>query len=112
MKPNTPRVKMPTLAKLGEVIAIKSKIRHPMETGWRKGGDGKTVPRNRITKFLCTFEGREVMSADFDTGVAADPYLLFHSKVVGAGTYAFRWEADGGQVYTASVALALTETKP
>lgn len=98
---------MPTKAKLGEVIAIKSKIRHPMETGWRKGGDGKTVPRNRITKFQCTFEGREVMSADYDSGVAQDPYLLFYSKVTGGGTYAFTWEADGGVVYTTSVVLEL-----
>ena len=112
MNPTMPRVKMPTTAKFGEVIAIKSKIRHPMETGWRKGSDGKTVPRDRITKFVCTFEGQQIMSADFDSGVAADPYLLFHSKVIGSGTYTFTWEADGGVVYTTSATLSLDPTQP
>jgi len=96
---------MKSSAKLGEIIGIKTKIRHPMETGWRRGGDGKKVPRNRITKFICSFEGNEVFSADFASGVAADPYLLFHAKVTGPGLYTFRWEADGGKIYTTSVPL-------
>jgi len=110
MKPTTPRVRMQSTAKLGDIIQIKTKIRHPMETGWRKGGDGKAVARNRITRFVCTFEGSEVVAADFDSGVAADPYLLFHTKVTGAGAYTFRWEGDDGQVYTASQLLTLVET--
>ncbi len=99
---------MPTTARIGDVIQIKTKIRHPMETGWRKGGDGKTVSRNRITRFACTFDGTDVMSADFDSGVAADPYLLFYTKVVGAGTYDFRWEGDGGQVLITAVPLTIS----
>ena len=109
MKPNTPRIKMPSTAKIGEVIQIKTKIRHPMETGWRKGGDGKTVPRNRITQFSCRFEGKTVVVAKYDSGVAADPYLLFHAKVTGAGTYSFRWEADGNTVYTAEVPIVISD---
>jgi len=101
---------MPSTAKPGDIIQIKTKIRHPMETGWRKGGDGKEVSRNRITKFVCTFEGKDVMRADFDSGVAADPYLLFYTKVVGAGTYSFRWEGDGGQVFTTAVPLTIINT--
>ena len=100
---------MPSTARLGEIIQIKTKIRHPMETGWRKGGDGQTVPRNRITKFICSFEGSEVLKADYDSGVASDPYLMFHTKVIGPGTYTFKWEADGDQVITNSVLLAISD---
>ena len=110
MKPNAPRVRMPSTAKLGEIIQIKTKIQHPMETGWRKGGDGKDVPRNRLTHFTCSFEGQEVISADYDSGVASDPYLLFNSKVIGTGTYTFRWEGDGGQVYTTSMPITLIQS--
>ncbi len=109
MKPNMPRVRMKSTAKLGEIIQIKTKIRHPMETGWRLGSDGKKVPRNRITRFICLFEGTEVMSADYASGISADPYLLFHTKVMGPGNYTFRWEADGGKVLTTSVPMAITE---
>lgn len=107
MNPNAPRVRMPTSAKIGDVIPIKTKIRHPMETGWRKGGDGKTIPRDRITQFTCTFEGKEVVRADYDSGISSDPYLMFHAKVTGAGTYTFKWEADGEKVMTTSVAIAI-----
>ena len=38
---------MPATARSGEIIAIKTKIRHAMETGWRKDGEGKAVARWR-----------------------------------------------------------------
>jgi len=103
MKPKAPRIRMPKAAKPGEIIPIKTKIRHPMETGWRKDGNGKTVPRNRITRFVCRFNGALIVAADYDAGIAADPYLLFHAKVTGDGVFTFRWEADGNETYTAEV---------
>jgi len=109
MKPGTPRVKMQSTARVGEIIPIKTKIRHPMETGWRKGGDGKVVPRNRLTKFVCMFGDKEVLSADYDSGVSTDPYLLFYTKALKTGTYTFRWEGDGGQVFFTSHLLTLVD---
>ena len=103
MKPKAPRIRMPKTAPLGDIIPIKTKIRHPMETGWRKDGEGKTIPRDRITHFVCRFNGELVIAADYASGVAADPYLLFHAKVTGDGTFTFRWEADGNETYTAEV---------
>ncbi len=107
MKPTAPRVRMQSVAQIGEVIGIRTKIRHPMETGWRKGGDGQAVPRNLITRFVCTFEGEDVLSADFDSGVAQDPYLFFYTKVTGPGTYRFTWQADNGETYTTSSVLTI-----
>ena len=40
-----PRIKLPESAKVGEVIEIKTLISHVMETGQRKGADGKTWSR-------------------------------------------------------------------
>ena len=40
-----PRLRVPTSAKKGEVVEIKTLITHPMETGQRKDSDGKIVPR-------------------------------------------------------------------
>lgn len=99
MKPMEPRVQMPQTAKAGEVIQIKTKIRHPMETGWRKTNEGETVARNRLTKFTCTFEGEEVVSADWASGISQDPYFLFYARIDRAGTFTFRWEGDNGQVF-------------
>ena len=87
---NGPYVKIPGSAKAGEIIAVKTKLKHAMETGWRKNSDGQTVPRKRIHKFVCTFNGAEVFRADLHSGVSADPYLMFPAKVTESGTT--RWE--------------------
>jgi len=64
-----PRIKLPTDAKKGEVIEIKTLIAHPMETGLRKDQDGKVIPRKIINKFTCEFNGKPV----FMRGYMAPP---------------------------------------
>jgi quinol monooxygenase YgiN len=44
----TPRVLVPATAAKGEVVRIKTLISHPMETGLRRDGQGKTIPRRII----------------------------------------------------------------
>ena len=46
-------ITMPSVAKRGEVIEIRTLIAHPMETGYRPGDDGKILPRNLIRRFTC-----------------------------------------------------------
>ncbi len=100
-----PQVKLPETVVPGEVVLIRTKAWHPMETGWRKGPDGKEVPRDRIHLFLCSFEGAQVLRAEFHSGVSANPYLAFHARVPSSGTFRFEWHADDGTVFvkTASV---------
>lgn len=109
MRPIEPKIVMPRTAKVGDIIQIKTKIRHPMETGWRKDGEGQTVARNLLTKFTCSFEGQTVLAGDYSTGVSEDPYLMFYAKVTKAGTYNFKWVGDNDQVYETSVVLEIAK---
>ena len=69
-----PRVKVPKKAKSGEIIQIKTLMSHKMETGNRKDKKtGELIPRKIINKFVCTFDGTEVLSADIHPAVAANP---------------------------------------
>ena len=102
-----PLVKVPRQARHGELILIRAKLRHPMETGWRKNAAGRTVPRKRINKFLCTLNGAEVFRAEFHAGVATDPYLAFYFKTVEAGEFTFQWFEDGGTIYTANAQMEI-----
>ncbi len=111
MKPTAPRIDMPTTAKIGDIIKIKTKIRHPMETGWRKDADGQTIPRNRLTHFTCLFDGDEIMAGEYASGMSQDPYLLFHAKVIRAGTFLFRWEGDHDQRFEESIRLEIDPSK-
>ena len=103
-----PRIKLPSSAKKGEVIEIKTLIAHPMETGLRKDQDGKVIPRKIINKFTCEFNGKPVFSADIEPAVAANPYMQFTAKVEESGTFRFTWVDDDGTVTTAEQPIAVT----
>ena len=92
-----PQVRIPKTATEGEVVRVRIKIPHPMETGWRKDHEGNDVPRNRIHSLVCTFAGEEVFRADLHSGVAANPYLTFFTEVTQSGTFVFEWEEDSGK---------------
>ena len=98
-----PRIKVPKKAKSGDIIKIKTLMSHKMETGNRMDKKtGKLIPRKIIKKFVCSFKGKEVMSAILHPAVSANPYLAFYAKATESGTFDFEWTEDGGKVITAS----------
>jgi sulfur-oxidizing protein SoxZ len=103
-----PRIKLPSTAKKGEVIEIKTLIAHVMETGLRKDAEGKVIPRKIINKFTAEFNGKPVFSVDIEPAVAANPYMQFTAKVEESGTFKFTWTDDDGTVTTAEQAIAVT----
>lgn len=102
-----PRVRVPRTADKGEVIQVRTKIPHPMETGWRKDIHGETVPQNRINKFVCKFNGTEVFSADLFSGASADPYISFFVRATENGTFTCEWQADGEKTFSQTASLTV-----
>ncbi|MFD1696228.1 thiosulfate oxidation carrier complex protein SoxZ [Roseibium aestuarii] len=107
MADNKPRVKVPKKAAKGEVIAIKTLISHPMESGQRKDKAGNLVPRQIINKFTCEFNGQVVFTCDMDPAVSANPYLEFNVRVDEPGTFKFTWVDDDGSIYEAVNSIAV-----
>jgi sulfur-oxidizing protein SoxZ len=103
-----PRIKLPTSAKVGEVIEIKTLVSHVMETGQRKDADGKAIPRSIINAFSAKFAGAEVFSADLHPGISANPYLAFFMRVPGPGEFEFTWIEDGGNTIVDKQTLNVT----
>lgn len=95
-----PRVRVPKTASAGEVITIKTLINHVMESGQRKGKDGKVIPQHIIDRFEVEFNGQPVISADLHGAVSSNPYFEFTAKVSESGTFKFTWHDDKGPVYT------------
>lgn len=102
-----PEVKVPRYLTPGEDVLIRTKAWHPMETGWRKHHSGKTIERNRIHTFTCTFNGQEVFSADMYSGVSENPYITFHARIPGPGVFDFKWIADDKTIYTQSARIEM-----
>lgn len=105
---NKPLVKLPRTVKKGEIFIIKAKMKHAMETGWRETQKGEKVPRKRLNKFLCTFNGKDVFRADLHSGISADPYLMFPVKLTESGVFQFVWVEDGGAEYDTQAELQVT----
>jgi sulfur-oxidizing protein SoxZ len=102
-------VRVPRQAVRGELIHVKTKLEHPMETGWREDASGRKVPRKRIHSFACRLGPRTVFRAQFHAGVSADPYLSFYTRATQSGVYEFTWTEDGGAEFKASAAIEVVE---
>jgi sulfur-oxidizing protein SoxZ len=100
-------VNVPTRARRGEVIEIKTLISHPMETGYRRTQVGTPIPRDIIRLFVCTYNGTEVFRAELHPAIAANPFLVFSTVATESGTLAFRWTGDNGFSATESVTISV-----
>lgn len=94
------RVSMPAEARTGEVVEIKALIRHPMETGYRVDARGQPIPRHIVTRFAVEYDGEEVFRMDMTQGVAANPFVAFHTVATRSGELLFTWEDDRGELVT------------
>ena len=70
-------IRMPTEAKRGDVLEVKTLISHPMETGYRRDSMGQPIPRHIINRFVCTYNGQKVFQTEFFPAIAANPFLSF-----------------------------------
>jgi sulfur-oxidizing protein SoxZ len=89
-------INIPAKAKRGEIIAIKTLISHPMESGYRVGTNGNLIPRDIITRFLCRYNGDEVFRAELSPAIAANPFISFFTTATASGTFTFEWTGDNG----------------
>jgi len=100
-------VNVPPRARRGEVVEIKTLISHVMETGYRRTQLGALVPRDIIRRFVCTYNGVEVFSADLHPAIAANPFLAFSTVATETGTIAFHWTGDNGFSVTESAPITV-----
>lgn len=92
-----PRIKLDkTEAKKGEVVEVKALVQHIMESGQRKDAKGEPIPRKILNKFVCTVNGKEVFSADFEPAISANPYIQFKFRAVESGPVVLTWTDDDG----------------
>jgi sulfur-oxidizing protein SoxZ len=53
---------------------------HEMETGQRKDAAGKPIPAHFIQQVSATWQGKVVLSANWGTAIAKNPFLEFSFK--------------------------------
>jgi len=65
---------------VGDATEVKVLMSHEMETGLRKDAQGKTVPAWHIQTVSAVHNGKTVLSAQWGTAVAKNPFLAFKFK--------------------------------
>lgn len=98
-------VRLPALARPGEVIEVRVLLQHPMETGFRPGADGRVLPRDIVRRVEARLDGELVFAADLFPAIAANPYLAFPLRVEQAGTLVLSFQGDNGFAHSESAAL-------
>lgn len=98
-------IHLPSTAKRGEIIEIKTLISHPMETGYRIGVTGAPIPRDIINDFVCTYNGEQVFRATLFPAIAANPYISFYTVATASGTLAFSWTDQHGATQVESAEI-------
>jgi sulfur-oxidizing protein SoxZ len=97
-------ITLPTTARRGEVVELRTLIAHAMETGYRVGDAGQVLPRDILRRFECRLDGELVFAADLAPAISANPYLAFTLQATRSGTLSFAWTGDNG--------FAWSETRP
>ena len=99
-------VNVPASAKRGDIVEIKTVVAHAMETGFRRTQFGEMIPRDIISRFVCTYNGAEIFRAELSPAIAANPLLTFTTVAIESGTLAFQWTGDNG--YSVSESATIT----
>jgi sulfur-oxidizing protein SoxZ len=90
------RLQVPPSVKKGEPFEIRVLVQHPMETGYRRDLNGQSIPLHIVDKLVCRVAGREIFSAEFGSGIAANPYLAFYATANEAGEVVVEWSDNWG----------------
>jgi sulfur-oxidizing protein SoxZ len=101
------RIIMPSSAKAGEIVEIRTVIVHPMITG-HSAGTANASPRRIIHTFHVHYDGEEIFRAELGPGIAANPVLAFTTVATGTGDMVFTWVDDTGEVAVERRLLTVT----
>lgn len=102
------RIRLQQIARQGEAVEARASIVHPMETGLRRDAEGKLVPENIVTDFVCSYDGDEVFRARLQAGISENPFFGFFFTATRTGPVIFRWTDQNGAVTEASAFLTVT----
>ena len=99
---------VPKTARRGDPIAIRVLISHPMESGQRRDEGGRSIPRQVIHSFACTYNGAEMVRLVLHPAIAANPFFAFAATAEASGTIELTWTDDAGVTDTASARIEVT----
>lgn len=93
------KVSVPKTAAVGEPVAIRTIINHPMETGFRHNQKGLLIPVRIVEWFRCYADDELVFSVKLEPAIAANPYFNFNVVMRDQMDLRFEWVDTSTDVY-------------
>ena len=91
----------------GDKTTVRVLMSHEMETGQRRDSAGKLVPAWFIQEVSAALNGKTVLTAQWGTAVAKNPFLQFFVKGAKAGDkIAVTWKDNKGESRTDEATVA------
>jgi len=103
-----PMIRMPSHAKKGSVIEIRSLIVDPMITGLVKNKAGIIPRADFIQSVTITFNDRVLTTAEWGTSVSANPYLAIKMRAETSGTLKMIWRDNRGRQWSTKAKLKVS----
>jgi len=89
------------------VTEVRVIMNHPMETGQRKGSDGKLVPPHFIQNVTVKLNGRTVIEGQTSQAVSRNPVFSFRVKGAKSGDkIQISWLDNKGETNSTETAVA------
>ena len=86
---------------------VRVLMSHEMETGQRKDAAGKVIPAWHITEVVAQWNGKTVLSAQWGTAIAKNPFTQFTVKGAKTGDkISISWVDNHGDKRTDEVTVA------
>ena len=91
----------------GSGAVVRVLMSHEMETGQRKDAAGKAIPAWYITDMSAALNGKTVLSAEWGTAIAKNPFTQFTLKVAKSGDkISISWTDNHGDKRTDEAVVA------
>jgi sulfur-oxidizing protein SoxZ len=91
----------------GDVAEVRVLMGHAMETGQRKGSDGKIIPAHFIKDIRAELNGKVVFEAAISQAISRNPLFAFKVKGAKVGDkITIHWEDNTGDKRTDTVTVS------
>ena len=91
----------------GSGAVVRVLMSHEMESGLRKDAAGKVIPAWHITEIVASLNGKPVLTAQWGTAIAKNPFTQFTLKGAKAGDkVGIAWVDNRGDKRSDEVVIA------
>lgn len=87
----------------GEIIKLKTLIKHPMESGLRKDKNtGEQIPAHFVESVIVEYGGKVVLNSTWTGAISKNPFFSFSIKANASGPVSVTWKDNQGQEFKAA----------